>query len=1783
MKKILATILLIIGTFLISFEVANALTIFTVPQGGTGVGTIASGQCVIGNGTSAITTAPCATGTVTGTGVAGEATFWSGTNTIAGDTNYLYNSTTHFLGLGATAPTAHLDINGAISAPAWQTFGIALKVRAATYTDTSTGSGGSVTLSSANSFNTPTFAATNPMTDDIAANLYISGAPTAGANMTFQEADALYVNGGNAHFGGNTLTIGSSTVYGGLISGAPGTSTFNFASSAGDEGTVSGFSQLLFGGSGQIVYKNAFTANNGSPILTNGQAYGQNVFGSSRVTTSAFTNPVLANVVINSIGTVTSGGGSVGILANLFLSPVTATTVGGSKNYTLYSEGGTNYFGGQVGIDAPSPITSLDLEGDGSILAVGTDSSGIMVPDLGSGTRLMWIPFKSAFRAGFASGTEWDSAGVGDGSAAFGGGNTASGDESMAWGANNGATGDSSTSWGDGNLAETKDATAWGRNTDSYGGVDATAWGNATQAENNFATAWGDTTEAREQNSTAWGTSTFSEGLQTTTFGQNTEADGENATAFGETTQAAGINSTAWGNTTEAAGDISTAFGLNTVAQSYDEVAIGSLNTNFGSASTWVPTDPLFQVGDSDPSGSTPSDALLILKNGNSTFGGDLHVDGSITCGGSCGAVNSVSNSDGSLTISPTTGAVVASLNTAHANTWSAIQTFTATPLTIKANVSTTPYILIQDASGTELNRIAMDDPSNLFFGYQSGINNVPNVGADTGVNNYFLGYKAGTSNTDGRGEIFLGYEAGMNDTTGIENIFLGEFAGYHATSGSYNFVGGTAGYGITTGSNNDLIGRDAGAALTSGSGNIFLGEAAGQGVTTASNNIFLGSGSGGAGSNTGSGNIFLGDAAGTFNTSGIDNVFIGNDGAGDKNTMGSQNISLGDASGFNNTTGNGNISLGQFTGSQTTTGNQNTFMGEQAGSDNTTGSYNSSLGTYAQGDTSGLLTSTGSYNLTLGSFVIPPSTTSSGQLNIGNVLYGTGLYQTAVSSSAPTATGMIGIGLTTPIATFQVSATGIASSGIDQFSAITPTVNETGTAGYDALWISSFVQGVGSGAQLLINAGTNTMANGAGAHTQIFTVSGFGTEYLAQRLGINTSGSANAQLQLGNTTTYTTASTFGLAGFGVQEDGGTYNSTSVTTPIALAGLNTFAIPTFTESNAVTLTIATNLYVAGPPIAGTNITIGTNYATYVAAGASYFGGRVSAIGGLGTDIGTNSTISNFNTVGQANITSSASSGIQFAGSSNVNYRAEFNGQTTSALATGNSYSNVIIGSSPITTFSSGTHALLANLVVNPLGTVTSGGATVTATASLFVNGAGSGGTSNYALYSLSGGNYFGGTIGVGTVPVTTTFGQFAAATTGSSSINLASGTAPTSPVNGDMWYDGTHLQFRISSTTYQIDQQAGASGMNIGGIITSATAGSVLYAGAAGVLAQDNANFFWDGTNHRLGLGTTTPLGALTLSGNRSAAAWGTAGVNLQTVAATYTDTSTASGTVGNAQINSMGIPTIAVSPGSGVTYTNAATLYIAGAPVAGTGVTAISSAYTLEVVGGKTLLGGGLQTNTTTTNSNFYIPAGNSIGGSVSTTSLLFSGASGVQFRDSFSGSANTILATGTSYSNVIIGSSPLNTFSSGTHAMLANLVINPLGTVTSGGATVTATASLFVNGAGSGGTNNYALDVGSGTSIFGGQIITPSVANTATQTVVNCSVSGTVTFSEPEQGSSYKVVIAYESACVGIASYTFPAAFTNTPDSLGVNAVKFTSISTTATTVTGTTTTGFSQLYGY
>jgi hypothetical protein len=52
------------------------------------------------------------------------------------------------------------------------------------------------------------------------------------------------------------------------------------------------------------------------------------------------------------------------------------------------------------------------------------------------------------------------------------------------------------------------------------------------------------------------------------------------------------------------------------------------------------------------------------------------------------------------------------------------------------------------------------------------------------------------------------------------------------------------------------------------------------------------------------------------------------------------------------------------------------------------------------------------------------------------------------------------------------------------------------------------------------------------------------------------------------------------------------------------------------------------------------------------------------------------------------------------------------------------------------------------------------------------------------------------------------------------------------------------------------------------GTATAFTTGSVVFAGASGIYTQDNANFFWDDTNNRLGIGTASPSALLNISGS---------------------------------------------------------------------------------------------------------------------------------------------------------------------------------------------------------------------------------------------------------------------------------------------------------------------------
>jgi hypothetical protein len=73
--------------------------------------------------------------------------------------------------------------------------------------------------------------------------------------------------------------------------------------------------------------------------------------------------------------------------------------------------------------------------------------------------------------------------------------------------------------------------------------------------------------------------------------------------------------------------------------------------------------------------------------------------------------------------------------------------------------------------------------------------------------------------------------------------------------------------------------------------------------------------------------------------------------------------------------------------------------------------------------------------------------------------------------------------------------------------------------------------------------------------------------------------------------------------------------------------------------------------------------------------------------------------------------------------------------------------------------------------------------------------------SGWGLYGVgTANNYLNGNLSVGTTS-TTDWLNIAASTTAKAHINLAAGVVPTSPANGDIWFDGTDLKMRIGGVT----------------------------------------------------------------------------------------------------------------------------------------------------------------------------------------------------------------------------------------------------------------------------------------------------------------------------------------------------------------------------------------------
>jgi hypothetical protein len=237
-------------------------------------------------------------------------------------------------------------------------------------------------------------------------------------------------------------------------------------------------------------------------------------------------------------------------------------------------------------------------------------------------------------------------------------------------------------------------------------------------------------------------------------------------------------------------------------------------------------------------------------------------------------------------------------------------------------------------------------------------------------------------------------------------------FRANNVASGRIGITSNTAfGYSANpsnTGTSNTAIGNQSLASNATGSNNASLGLGSLFTNTTGSNNTGIGTIS--LSSNTtGSNNVAAGYSSLLSNATGNANAAIGVN-ALSGNTQGSNNT----AAGFNSLSSNGSgIHNAGFGNAALTnnTGSYNTALGSLALQSNTIGTNNIALGYNSNANGT-----TGSYNMTIGSGVNVPSATGSRQLNIGNVLYGTNIYNDASNpSSTPVSGGRIGIGTSNP------------------------------------------------------------------------------------------------------------------------------------------------------------------------------------------------------------------------------------------------------------------------------------------------------------------------------------------------------------------------------------------------------------------------------------------------------------------------------------------------------------------------------------------------------------------------------------------------------------------------------------------------------------------------------------------------------------------------------------------------------------------------------------------------
>jgi len=267
---------------------------------------------------------------------------------------------------------------------------------------------------------------------------------------------------------------------------------------------------------------------------------------------------------------------------------------------------------------------------------------------------------------------------------------------------------------------------------------------------------------------------------------------------------------------------------------------------------------------------------------------------------------------------------------------------------------------------------------------------------------------------------------------------------------------------------------------VTIGQDNIAFGGSALQNTTSGRENTAIGYSSG-VNNTTGYGNTYLGYVAGYFNETGVKNTAVGG--------FALRQVALTSAN-YNTAVGHGalwkltgnnnhNTAIGHAAG-QGYQGLSNIHIGSYAGYKSTEGSggdYNINIGYYTGNDT------TGDNNILIGRQLEAPNSGSNNQLNIGNLIYATGL-----GLGDTLGTGNVGIGNANPTHTVEIGTDGGGEKILKMHS-------DTASSYFE-------IQSLGNVARLLTTNNTNLLlqSDGTGGYITFNANS-------AERMRIDSSG----------------------------------------------------------------------------------------------------------------------------------------------------------------------------------------------------------------------------------------------------------------------------------------------------------------------------------------------------------------------------------------------------------------------------------------------------------------------------------------------------------------------------------------------------------------------------------------------------------------------------------------------------------------------------------------------------